>query len=45
MRLAVLTAEIDDEPESDEERAEVEAARAEASQGTRHEDVLREFGL
>ena len=45
MRLAILTAPIDDEPETDEERAEIEAARAEPGPGTPHEEVLREFGL
>jgi hypothetical protein len=38
-------APFDDEPESEEERAEVEAARRETGPGTPHEEVLREFGL
>jgi hypothetical protein len=42
---ATLNAPPDDEPESDEERAEVETARREAEPGTPHEEVLREFGL
>jgi len=45
MRFAVLTAPLDDESESEEERAEVEEARAEQGPGTPHEEVLREFGL
>jgi hypothetical protein len=40
-----LNAPPDDELESEEERAEVEAARREAGPGTRHEDLLRDFGL
>ena len=43
--LSLLTAPQDDEPETDEERAAVEAARKEKGPGTPHEDVLREFGL
>ena len=42
---ALRNAPIDDEPESEEERAEVEAARRESGPGTPHEEVLREFGL
>jgi len=43
--LSLLTAAPDDEPETEEERAEVEAARRETGAGTSHEEVLREFGL
>jgi len=42
---SVLTAPLDDEPESEEERANVEAARRENGAGTSHEDVLREFDM
>jgi len=42
---SVVTAPLDDEPETDQERAEVEAARNEKKSGTPHEEVLREFGL
>jgi len=45
VRLSILMAPFDDEPESEEERAEVEAARRETGPGTPHEEVLREFGL
>jgi hypothetical protein len=41
---AILHASPDDEPETDEERAEVEAARREAGPCAPHEEVLREFG-
>ena len=40
-----LAAPLDDEPETEDERAEVEAARSEPGSGTSHEEVLREFGL
>lgn len=43
--LSLLNAPPDDEPETDTERAAVEAARREPGPGTPHEDVLREFGL
>lgn len=43
--LSLLSASEDDEPETDEERAAVEAARRETGPGTPHEEVLREFGL
>jgi len=43
--LSILTAPLDEEPETEEELAEVEAARGETSPGTPHENVLREFGL
>ena len=43
--LSILAAPLDDEPETDEEHAQVEAARRETAPGTRHEDVLREFGV
>lgn len=42
---STLSAPFDDEPETEEERAEVEAARREKGPGTSHEEVLREFGL
>jgi hypothetical protein len=42
---SILTAPMDDEPETEEERAEVDAARREPAPGTSHEKVLREFGL
>ena len=45
VELAILNAPPDDEPESEEERAEVEAARREAGPGTPHEGLVREFGL
>ncbi len=41
---SILTAPFDDEPENEEERAEVEAARSETGTGTSHQEVLREFG-
>lgn len=45
VELSLLTAPLDDEPETEEERAAVEAARREPGPGTPHEEVLREFGL
>ncbi len=45
VRLAILTAPIDDEPETAEERAEVEVARGETGPGTPHAEVRREFGM
>jgi hypothetical protein len=45
VELSLLSAPLDDEPESEEERAAVEAARREPGPGTPHEEVLREFGL
>jgi hypothetical protein len=42
---SILTAPLDDEPESEEERVNVEAARRENGAGTSHEDILREFDL
>lgn len=42
---SVLNAPLDDELETDQERAEVEAARNEKGSGTLHEEVLREFGV
>ncbi len=41
---SILTAPPDDEPETEQERAEVEAARSEKGSGTSHEELLREFG-
>jgi hypothetical protein len=45
VRLSIALAPFDDEPETEEERAEVEEARRESGPGTPHEEVLREFGL
>jgi len=45
VELSLLTAPLDDEPETDKERSAVEAARSEPGPGTPHEEVLREFGL
>jgi hypothetical protein len=42
---SILNAPLDDELETDQERAEVEAARNEKGPGTSHEEVLREFGV
>ena len=42
---SLLAAPLDDEPETDRERAEVEAARRETGPGTSHQEVLREFGV
>jgi hypothetical protein len=42
---SILAAPLDDEPETGQEQAEVEAARSEKGSGTTHEEVLREFGL
>ncbi len=42
---SILAAPLDDEPETDQERAEVEEARRETGSGTSHEQVLREFGM
>jgi len=41
----VLDAPFDDEPETEEERSEVELARSETGPGGSHEEALREFGL
>jgi hypothetical protein len=41
---SILTAPLDDEPETEQERTEVEAARSEKGPGTSHEELLREFG-
>ena len=43
--LSLLTAPMDDEPETEEERAAVERALSEPGPGASHEEVLREFGL
>jgi hypothetical protein len=45
VELSLLTAPLDDEPESEEERSAVEEARSEPGSGTPHDEVLREFGL
>jgi len=42
---SILSAPFDDEPETEEEGSQVEAARSETGPGTKHEEVLREFGL
>ncbi len=42
---SILTVPLDDEPETEQERAEVEAARSEKGPGTAHEEVLRQFGV
>ena len=42
---SILAAPIDDEPETELERAEVDAARGESGSGISHEEVLREFGV
>jgi hypothetical protein len=41
---SVLAAPLDDEPETDQKRAEVEAARSEKGSETSHQELLREFG-
>jgi hypothetical protein len=45
VELSILTAPLDDEPETENEIAEVEAARREPGPDIPHEEVLREFGL
>jgi hypothetical protein len=45
VKLSLLSAAVDDEPETEDERAAVERALAEPGAGTSHEEVLREFGL
>ncbi len=45
VELSLLTAPLDDEPETEREREAVERARREPNPGTPHEEVLREFGL
>lgn len=45
VELSLLSALVDDEPESEDERTAVERALAEPCPGTPHEEVLREFGL
>ncbi len=45
VELSLVTASLDDEPETEEERSAAEAARRESGPGTPHEVVLREFGL
>ena len=44
VELSLVSAPVDDEPETDEERDAVERARREPGRGTPHEEVLREFG-
>lgn len=44
VELSLLSAPVDEEPETDEERDAVERARREPGRGTPHEEVLREFG-
>ena len=45
VELSLLSAPVDDEPETEDERTAVEHALAEPGPGTPHEEVLREFGL
>jgi hypothetical protein len=45
VELSLLSASVDDEPETEDERIAVERALAEPCPGTSHEEVLREFGL
>jgi hypothetical protein len=45
VRKSILNAPFDDEPETEEELADVEAARRETGTGTSHEEVLREVGV
>jgi hypothetical protein len=45
VELSLLSASVDDEPETEDERTAVERALAEPGPGTSHEEVLREFGL
>jgi hypothetical protein len=45
VELSLLSAAVDDEPETEDERAAVESALAENGPVTSHEEVLREFGL
>jgi hypothetical protein len=45
VELSLLSAPLDDEPETEDERAAVERALAEPYPDTPHEEVLREFGL
>ena len=45
VELSLLSAPIDDEPETEDERTAVERALAEPGAGTSHAEVLREFGL
>lgn len=45
VELSLLTAPLDDEPETDEERNAVEQALSDPRADTSMEKVLREFGL
>jgi hypothetical protein len=45
MAQTLARAPEDDEPETENERRAVEAARAEPGPGTPHDEVLKEFGL
>jgi hypothetical protein len=45
VELSLLSAPVDDEPETEDERTAVERALAEPCPVTSHEEVLREFGL
>jgi hypothetical protein len=45
VRHSILAAPLDDEPETEEERAQADAARKETRPGTSHKEVLREFGV
>ena len=45
VELSLLSAPVDDQPESEAEREAVERVRREPGRGTPHEEVLRDFGL
>jgi hypothetical protein len=45
VELSLLSAPVDDQPQTEAEREAVERARCEPGRGTPHEEVLREFGL
>ena len=42
---SLAAAPVDDEPETDDERRAVQAAREDAAPSIPHNEVLREFGL
>jgi hypothetical protein len=43
VELSLLSAPVDDEPETEDERTAVERAPAEPGHGTSHQEVLREL--
>ena len=45
VELSLLSAPIDDEPETEAEREAVERARSKPGRGTPHEEGIREFGV